>query len=109
MGHHRIKLRKLSFQPLVDQKEGLERATDIAIAARHDFVDGGFAWSGSHQNSPIVSWNYPAKKPWDNFGVRPAFPVDSVDIANDDSFDGARPPRGKVADNDYIKLPMTIV
>jgi hypothetical protein len=49
MGHRRIELRKLSFQPLIDQKEGLERAAYIAVTGSHDFVDGGFIRSGTHQ------------------------------------------------------------
>jgi len=34
---------------LIDQQQRFQRALDVAIAAGHDFVDGGFIWSKSHR------------------------------------------------------------
>ena len=39
MGNRRMQLLKLGFQMLVDQHQRFQRATDIAVAGRDDFVD----------------------------------------------------------------------
>jgi len=41
--YRRVELGQFSLELLVDPQQGLERAADIAIAARHDLIDGGFA------------------------------------------------------------------
>ena len=48
LGYRRIDLRQLGLQLLVDQQQRLQRAADVAIAGRHDAVDGSFACLGSH-------------------------------------------------------------
>ncbi len=57
MAHGGVQLCKFRLQPLVDQQQGLQCAADIAVAAGHDFVDGGFIRSASHQKSPIASYD----------------------------------------------------
>src|SRR5580692_1676634 len=54
-GHRRVELLQLRLELLVDQKQRLQRAVDIAIAVRHDLVDGRFDRSETHRkpsNSP---------------------------------------------------------
>lgn len=43
VGHCSVKLRQLDLELLIDEKEGLQRAAEVAIAGCHDPVDGGFA------------------------------------------------------------------
>ena len=54
-GHRRVELRQFRLQLLVDQQQRLQRAADVAIATRHDLVDGGFAWSEIIGTPPIVT------------------------------------------------------
>jgi len=42
VGHRCVKLRQLYLKLLIDQEEGLQRAAKVAVAGRHDPVDGGF-------------------------------------------------------------------
>ena len=57
MGHGRVKLLKFRFEMLVNQQEGFQRAADVAIATRHNLVNGRFARSGCHRKSSICPWN----------------------------------------------------
>jgi len=41
MGRRGVELGNLGFQVLVDQEQRLQRAAEIAIAIRHDLIDGG--------------------------------------------------------------------
>jgi len=59
MGYDRIKLRQFRLELLVHKEKGLQRTADIAVAARDDFVDSGLVRSGTHQNSPTLSWEHP--------------------------------------------------
>ncbi len=43
MSHRGVKLRQFDLKLLIDQEEGLQRAAKVAVAGRHDPVDGGFA------------------------------------------------------------------
>src|ERR1700704_1966554 len=52
-GHRGVELPEFRLELLVDQQQGFQRAMDVAVATRHDLVDGGFMWSGNHRNSPI--------------------------------------------------------
>src|SRR4051812_45261079 len=55
--YRRIELRQFRFQLLVDEEQRLQCAADVAIAGRHDLVDGRFACVGNHGSSSDCTWN----------------------------------------------------
>src|SRR5437773_4202217 len=46
--YRRVELRQFRLEMLVDPQQGLECAADVAIATRHDLIDGGFVCVGNH-------------------------------------------------------------
>src|ERR1700722_3121101 len=49
--HGRIELLQLRLQLLVDQQQRLQRTVDVAIATRHNLVDGSFDRFGTHRKT----------------------------------------------------------
>jgi len=60
MRHDRVELRQFRLQMLVDHQQRFQRATDVAVAARHNFVNCGFIRSGNHRKSsnPRLNRNF---------------------------------------------------
>src|SRR5437773_9845549 len=50
-----VELLQFGLQLLVDQQQRFQRAVDVAIAAGHDLVDGGFIWSASPRKTLQLS------------------------------------------------------
>jgi hypothetical protein len=71
VSHRCIDLLKFGFKLLVDQQQSFQRATDVAIAAGYNLVDGGIVRFGKHHGSSTLPWT----QLWRSTGV----PVDSVD------------------------------
>src|SRR3979490_936365 len=61
-----IELLQFGLELFIDQQQRFQRAADIAVAGRHDLVDGGLAWIGNHLKALQMS-------PWDNGRCDTAF------------------------------------
>jgi len=51
-----VELGNLGFQVLVDQQQRLQRAAEVPIAIRHDFIDGGLIRSKTHPKPLPCPW-----------------------------------------------------
>jgi hypothetical protein len=51
MRHRGMELCEFCLKPFIHKQKCLQRASDVAIASGHDFVDGGFLQSGTHRKA----------------------------------------------------------